>query len=42
MHNKTNLELVRRHVSEANGLPNEHYTAPYVFDEEQNRVLFSH
>ena len=41
MHNKTNLELVRRHVSEANGLPNEHYTDPYVFDEEKNSVLFS-
>ena len=41
MHNKTNLELVRRHVSEANGLPNEHYTDPNVFDEEKNSVLFS-
>ena len=35
MQTKTKLELVRRHVSKANGLPNEHYVDPYIFEEEK-------
>ena len=41
MQKETNLELVRQHVSVANGLPNEHYIDQSVFDEERNSVLFN-
>ncbi len=36
-----NLELVRQHVSKANGLPNEHYITQSVFDEEKNSIIFN-
>ena len=41
MQKETNLELVRQHVSVANGLPNEHYIDQSVFDEERNSILFN-
>jgi len=41
MQTKTKLELVRQHVSKANGLPNEHYVDPYIFEEEKNSILFN-
>ena len=41
MRNQTNLEIVRQHVSVANGLPNEHYIDQSVFDEERNSILFN-
>ena len=41
MRNQTNLEMVRQHVSVANGLPNEHYIDQSVFDEERISVLFN-
>ena len=41
MQKETNLELVRQHVSVANGLPNEHYIDQFVFDEERDSVLFN-
>ena len=37
----TDLSAVRRHVSEAQGLPNPHYVDPAVFEEEKHAVLFS-
>lgn len=37
----TNLSSVRRPVSEANGLPNEHYINHDIFDEEKHALLFS-
>lgn len=37
----TDLSAVRRHVSEAQGLPNPHYIDPDVFEEEKKAVLFS-
>ena len=36
-----NLELVRQHVSKANGLPNEHYITQSMFDEEKNSIIFN-
>ena len=41
MRNQTNLEMVRQHVSVANGLPNEHYIDQSVFDEERSSILFN-
>ncbi|XXK29768.1 aromatic ring-hydroxylating oxygenase subunit alpha [Rhodobacteraceae bacterium nBUS_24] len=37
----TNLSSVRRPVSEANGLPNEHYINHDIFEEEKHALLFS-
>ena len=42
MDNATNINVVRRPIHEANGLPNAHYIDPSVFDEEKHAVLFSH
>ncbi len=36
----TNLSSVRRPVSQANGLPNEHYINSDIFDEEKHALLF--
>ena len=36
----TNLSSVRRPVSKANGLPNEHYINSDIFDEEKHALLF--
>ena len=36
----TNLSSVRRPVSQANGLPNEHYITSDIFDEEKHALLF--
>ena len=41
MQKETNLELVRQHVSVANGLPNEHYIDQSVFNEEKDSILFN-
>ena len=41
MRNLTNLEMVRQHVSVANGLPNEHYIDQSIFDEERKSILFN-
>lgn len=35
------LDAVRRPVSQANGLPNAHYTDPDIFAEERDALLFS-
>lgn len=39
-HSQTDLSRVRRPISEANGLPNAHYTDPSIFDEEKQALLF--
>ncbi|WP_375227569.1 aromatic ring-hydroxylating oxygenase subunit alpha [Roseobacter sp. S98] len=36
----TDLSAVRRPISDANGLPNEHYTDQSVFNEEKQSLLF--
>ncbi|WP_298836176.1 aromatic ring-hydroxylating dioxygenase subunit alpha [uncultured Roseobacter sp.] len=36
----TDLSTVRLPITEANGLPNAHYTDPAVFDEEKQALLF--
>ena len=41
MQEKTNLELVKQNISIANGLSNEHYIDPSIFDEEKNSILFN-
>ena len=41
MDNATNINVVRRPIHEANGLPNAHYIDPSIFDEEKHAVLFS-
>ena len=37
----TDLSGVRRSVSDANGLPNAHYTDPRVFEEEKHALFFA-
>jgi phenylpropionate dioxygenase-like ring-hydroxylating dioxygenase large terminal subunit len=37
----TDINLVRRPIHKANGLPNAHYIDPLVFDEEKHAVIFS-
>ena len=41
MMQNTNLSSVCRPVSEANGLPNEHYIDHNIYDEEKHALLFS-
>lgn len=41
MDNATNIDAVRRPISEANGLPNAHYIDLGVFNEEKHAILFS-
>ena len=36
----TDLSAVRRPITQANGLPNAHYTDPAVFDEEKHALLY--
>lgn len=38
---QTDLSAVMTHVSQAKGLPNEHYVDPTVFEEEKRSVLFA-
>lgn len=37
---RTDLSLVRRPITEANGLPNAHYIDPAVFEEEKHALMF--
>ncbi|MFT4962114.1 MAG: choline monooxygenase [Paracoccaceae bacterium] len=39
--NSTDLTQVRRPIHQANGLPNAHYTAPAVYEEEKTALLAS-
>jgi choline monooxygenase len=41
MDHTTNIDAVRRPISQANGLPNAHYIDPTVYEEEKHAVLFS-
>ena len=42
MNAPTDLSGVLRDVTDAKGLPNEHYICPDVFDEERQALLFAH